>query len=83
MFAFTPMERAGLIADHGLAVDPLGREVMAGLTFDETRELMTHRRTWPRQKVVGEAYARIRVLRETHEAARVNQLGAELARRKR
>lgn len=76
-FAFTDSERAHLREMRALATDALGREVLVGLTFEETAFYVTYGRD--RIKGIsrpddGEKYLE---LHDKHERARLSVLGAE------
>ena len=74
MFEFSDAEREYLKEMHALSVDFDGREVLAGLTFEETVLYMAHTRKFAagiRDREYREAYLR---LREKHERARLQLL---------
>lgn len=71
MFGFTDAEREYLKEMHALSVDSAGREVLAGLTFEETASYMAHSRKFRagiRDREYRKEYLR---LHEKHEKARL------------
>jgi hypothetical protein len=79
MFEFTDDERAGLRESRALNTDSQGRQILVGLTLEETAEVMEHRRAFRRGEQRHENKKRISALVEKHEAARLEVLGTEMA----
>lgn len=78
MFAFTDKERAGFSEQRAIATDPQGREVLVGLTLEETAFYMAY----VRNRVADgqpdpEAEDRYFDLHEKHQRERFRVLGAE------
>ena len=80
-FPFTDAERAGLAPDRAIEVDTAGREVLTGLTLEETERLMAHRRRFlqgVRERDRG-VKLQMNALREKHALARLKALGSSIA----
>jgi hypothetical protein len=77
MFEFTEHERQSLTMMRALAQDEQGREVLVGLTIEETEELMGHYRRFPKERVPDREKQRFRELHDKHEKARLEVIGSE------
>lgn len=82
MFVFTDGERASLREMSALTTDSNGREVLAGLTADETELVMLHRRDFAKGIRHREQRARVLDLVDKHERARLLIIGAEVQLRR-
>jgi hypothetical protein len=85
MFTFTDEERIPLVMARALSKDEEGREVLVGLTLDETSFVMERRRRFLAAIGTGErdrrdpaSRDRFRELSEKHEKARLAVIGAEI-----
>lgn len=78
MFAFTDEERAGRREGRSITTDAQGREVLAGLTLEETAEYMTHVRKVASGDRDREGRKRYLELHDKHEIARLQALRAEI-----
>jgi hypothetical protein len=77
MFEFTDSERAYLIEMRAITTDAQGREVLVGLSLEETAVYMAHCRaflTGDRDRDGRDAYLR---LHDKHERARLEVIGTE------
>lgn len=77
MFAFTDEERATLTEFRAITTDEQGREVLVGLTLEETAFYVAHvkqRRTNP-DRVAQKRYLE---LDKKHERARLSVIGGEI-----
>jgi hypothetical protein len=81
-FAFTDEERAYFKEMRAITTDAEGREVLVGLTADETEFYMTFTRRFPANRDRNpEHRKRYRELHEKRERARLAVLGAEIQAR--
>ena len=74
MFEFTESERAYLTEMQAIVTDEHGREVLVGLTYEETTAFMSHRRKFvmgPRDHDFREEFLK---LHDKHEKARLRLL---------
>jgi hypothetical protein len=80
MFAFTDEERAQLSEFRAITTDEQGREVLVGLTLEETAFYMAHVK---RRPIIPDREGRKRYIEldKKHELARLAVLGAEVQRR--
>jgi hypothetical protein len=79
MFEFSDSERVWHTEMRGISTDEHGREVLAGLTMEETAFYMS--RTRSRASGVHDnpnSRTRFLELREKHERARLQVIGAEI-----
>lgn len=76
-FAFTGSERAYLKEIRALSTDSQGREVLVGLTFDETVFYVTYIREQANDIRSRDDNDKYLELHEKHERARITVLGAE------
>ena len=77
MFEFTESERAYLKEMRAISTDSQGREVLVGLTVEETALYMAHSRAFlsgNRDRDNRDAYLR---LHDKHERARLEVIGTE------
>jgi hypothetical protein len=83
MFAFTEEERARYRETCDLGTDAQGREILVGLTLEETAEVMERKRKFARGVRDHDRKRKKRFLdlMKKHEAARLQVLGAEIQRR--
>lgn len=78
MYEFTDGERAYLAEMRALTTDVEGREVLVGLTAEETAVYMAHSRARLAGKPFRAGSKKYLGLREKHERARLEVLGAEI-----
>lgn len=77
MFEFTEKERAFLSEMHAITTDGSGREVLVGLTADETTTYMTLTRKFASQPLRPDENEVYLSLHDKHESARIAVLAAE------
>jgi len=77
MFAFTDAERASLKQLGAIVPDSRGREVLAGLTLEETKFYMQYVRLRILNRDNPEDGEKYLGLHEKHERARLGVVGAE------
>jgi hypothetical protein len=77
MFAFTEEERIGLRHMHSLSQDEQGREVLIGLSWNDTAYLMEHRRNFAKsiRQRDPDRKSKALVLGNNHELARLRRIG--------
>ena len=78
MFTFTDAERMSLTESRALTTDSHGRELLVGLTLDETEVLMNHRRKFWRGDRDRANREYCLQLNRKHELARLEVLGTEI-----
>lgn len=74
MFEFTESERAYLTEMHAIVTDEHGREVLAGLTYEETTAFMNHRRKFASGQRDRDFRGEFLKLHDKHEKARLRLL---------
>lgn len=77
MFTFTDAERIYYREMRALSTDAQGREILVGLSFEETQALMEHRRKFLTGNRDRDNQRYFMQLRDKHELARLAVLGAE------
>lgn len=77
MFEFTESERASLKEMRALSTDGQGREVLIGLTLEETERYMAHSRAFLSKNRDRENRKIYLKLNEKHERARLEIIGTE------
>ena len=78
MFEFTAAERMSLTENRALTTDPQGREILVGLTLDETMALMSHRRKFLQGDRDRANRGYCLELNRKHELARLEVIGTEV-----
>jgi hypothetical protein len=81
MFTFTDDERASLSAMRAITTDGHGREVLVGLTVEETEFCMERSRRFLKGQRDRDGRKKYLELRGKHERARLQVLGAEIEAR--
>lgn len=78
MFAFTDRERARLSEFRAITTDAQGREILVGLTLEETAFYMAHVRAAVTGQPDRAGKKKYVELNKKHERARLQVLGAEI-----
>lgn len=77
MFQFTEGERFILEECFALTIDQQGRDVLVGLTYEETVSLMEHKRD--RRRATREERVALKALSDRHDMHRLQRLGESIA----
>lgn len=78
MFSFTYDERANLTEMRAITTDASGKEVLVGLTLEETAFYMDHTRQRSAGKHDHRNDDRYLELHDKHDGARLSVIGAEI-----
>ena len=81
MFKFTEDERAAHSSTRALSTDASGREVLAGLDYEETTWYVQYLRTHGNGQHAAESTSRFLELHDRHEIARMQVIVAEVESR--